>query len=811
MKSRSSEFTSYSWIKKELSQLGWIAKNPNRNPNGQVYTQQECLDDVRIKECLGRKRPEFVVKLSEDKFWIIEAKGKPSMIEKAFSEAIEYADLINNSDIISVPLVSGVAGNDDDGYIVRSAFLEDDEFRPVNFNSREITGLLSVDLVKSLLEKGSSTLDDLEIDELQLLNIADQINEIFHRGSVQKDERATVLSTLLLSLIDNTEPNYNANPVVFVNDINARAEDVLKRNGKGEFFRHIEIKLPTKKDAQEKYKKSLVSVLFLLKKINIKAAMGSGTDILGKFYEVFLKYGNGAKDIGIVFTPRHVTKFAAEVLGVSHDDIVYDPTCGTGGFLVSAYNLVRKNSTSVQTRDFGRYRVFGIELQPRVAAMAIINMIFRGDGKTNIIDNDCLSQCLYIDYEKNQKTVKYFSSEKDSQRAVTRVLMNPPFALKEEGEQEHKFVSHALNQMNDGGLLFSILPFSELIQGGDALVWRREQLLKFNTLLAVISFPEDLFYGSTGKHVCGIVVKKGHPHNFDRDVLWVKIFDDGYRKRKKKRIPVNMEYNDLAASFEIVRNFIQNNERPKVSVPRRIKACPISDDSGFELVPEVYLEGGDFKVEQIRESIQKQLRGILAFLYDRGIFTFGDFKPPQVQEFVPISNKWKKVRLDELFDFVKGYSASSFDLHPLQDVDSKPLFRPTSTVHNLIAGWIEKEVVEKNMVYPPSSLLVSTDGEGSHSYSHITPIGFVPNSNTSVLLPKYKVPLSFLLFISVAITNERWRFSYGRKPKSGRLEKISLTVPINDDGDVDFKAFDNLVESIGEYSIVKVYFDNVES
>lgn len=52
--------------------------------------------------------------------------------------------------------------------------------------------------------------------------------------------------------------------------------------------------------------------------------MNSGTDILGKFYEVFLKYGNGAKDIGIVLTPRNVTEFACEVINVLNKDLIYE-------------------------------------------------------------------------------------------------------------------------------------------------------------------------------------------------------------------------------------------------------------------------------------------------------------------------------------------------------------------------------------------------------------------------------------------------------------------------------------------------------
>ena len=232
-------------------------------------------------------------------------------------------------------------------------------------------------------------LDQKHIHDTEWLKqIAEEINEALHLGSINKDERAAVMATLLLSLIDDTKPNYNASPAVFVKDINNRAEEVLIQHNKREFFKHIVIKLPSKLEAQTKYKKALVSTIFKLMKINIRAAMNSGTDILGKFYEVFLKYGNGAKDIGIVLTPRNVTEFACDVINVTNQDLIYDPTCGTGGFLVSAFDFVRKNSTQEQIREFRKHRIFGVEQQPKIAALAIVNMIFRGDGSNNIIDNN---------------------------------------------------------------------------------------------------------------------------------------------------------------------------------------------------------------------------------------------------------------------------------------------------------------------------------------------------------------------------------------------------------------------------------------
>jgi type I restriction enzyme M protein len=63
--------------------------------------------------------------------------------------------------------------------------------------------------------------------------------------------------------------------------------------------------------------------------------------------------------------------------------------------------------------------------------------------------------------------------------------MNPPFALKKSDEKEFRFIDHALTQMEDGGLLFSILPCSAMVEGSIYKKWRKV-LLQKNTLLSVI-------------------------------------------------------------------------------------------------------------------------------------------------------------------------------------------------------------------------------------------------------------------------------------------------------------------------------------
>jgi len=100
---------------------------------------------------------------------------------------------------------------------------------------------------------------------------------------------------------------------------------------------------------------------------------------------------------------------------------------------------------------------------------------------------------------------------------VTRVLMNPPFALKSSDEQEYRFVEHALRQMSDGGLLFSVMPFSAMVNHGPYQDWRK-RLLERHSLLSVVTFPEDLFY-PIGVHTVGIFVKKGVPQGVT-PVFW---------------------------------------------------------------------------------------------------------------------------------------------------------------------------------------------------------------------------------------------------------------------------------------------------
>lgn len=132
------------------------------------------------------------------------------------------------------------------------------------------------------------------------------------------------------------------------------------------------------------------------------------------------------------------------------------------------------------------------------------------------------------------------------------------------------------------------------------------------------------------------------------------------------------------------------------------------------------------------------------------------------------------MKLDELFDVRNGVVSSGLSISPAPAANHVPYLRPASTQQRTISGWVpESEVGSKN-IYPENTLFVSTNGEGSHSYSYVSRFKFACNSDVSVLLPKREMTLNEKVYYARCITMNRYKFSYGRKPKGDRLKQIEL-------------------------------------
>ena len=787
------EVEAYGFIRDGLRALEWIVKNPSLGTGGQVWTQTQCLAHPKIKAALGLNRPENIVKLTEKHLWVIEAKASRKQLSLAVDEAVSfYCKKINDAPgKMRAVLATGVAGDTDSGFLVKTMIrLDDGQWHVVKINGQESTGLLSPASVKFLLASQTADIRDYAPPQYLFLRAAERINKYLHIGGINKNDRARTMAALLLSVLDEP-PNLETPLPILIGEINLRSKTQLAQNGKPDFAPFVKILPPTNTTNHVKFKYALVLTIQELLNLNIRSAMNSKTDVLGQFYEVFLKYGNGAKEIGIVLTPRHVTRFAVDAVGIGPKDVVLDPACGTGGFLVAAFDHVRRGCSPAQLEKFKEHNLFGIEQESAVALLAIVNMIFRGDGKNNIVEGNCFSTYLSEHTVKGHPSAIFTKGPPSSgSEPVTRVLMNPPFALKGSTDQERRFVSQSLSLMADGGILFSLLPMDVMFGARDDRIWRAEELLKKHTLLSVISFPAELFYPAAQKQVVGVIVKKGFPHPDKQPVFWGRVNRDGHLKVKSKRLaasdmrPPRVEKDDIQEILPVLRGFLANPQTPQKSVPMLCKTARVDfDDPLIELVPEAYLDSVVPNADEINKRLDWQVRENIAGLVTVDL-RYGQAKKtildtaigdrPSVSGSLRRQPKFRAFLLSSLFG-----SLTPGDYHSLADEVSGSI--PVASCADEDNGIVGAYRIPDCNMYE-NVLTIAYNGWPLTTKIH--PYQFAAKDDVAVAVPD-DTPVEALVFLQAMINAERWRFSYYRKCFQAKLGRMLVSLPATSDGKPD--------------------------
>jgi len=630
---------------------------------------------------------------------------------------------------------------------------------------------------------------------------AEMINETLQRNAIPKEIRGRFIATILLAMSDGQDINTSENTLVLIETINAKVRLILKRHGKEEFAKYVRIDEPLTEDNHTKYKKAIVDTHQELLGLNIRSAMNSGKDVLGKFYEVFLKYGNSMKDLGIVLTPRHITRFASEILDINANDLILDPACGTGGFLVGAFDQVKRKSTPKELDKFRLNGIYGIEEQDSIVALAIVNMIFRGDGKNNMIQGNCFKKWLEAKQIEGTLFAKYETEEPPFRtRPITKVLMNPPFSKENDEDKEYMFIDHALDQMQDDGLLFCVLPRGVMVKQKKFANWRKESLLKKNTLLAVIDFPKDVFY-PVGAETCGIIVKKGKPHSKEQKVLWAKVEKDGFVKVKGKRLPSEKTPNQLKEITPLVTQFIKNQNTEIKNIKEFQKVEPIDlDDETIELLPEVYLDEKKPTEKELLSSIDKTLRDTISFMFAGNKVEYFKKNVITKEFFTKPKNKnskvtWKEVPITDIFE---EPNTGAYHKSKALDEGETPLIS-CSTINNGAEGYFE--IPEENIY--SNAITIASDGSPLTSFYHYYP--FTAKDNVLIAIPKQKYKFTTNLFFATQLNRLKWRFSYGRKCYKNKVPKIKIFLPYkNKELDEDY--IENLFKTSETWNLLENIF-----
>lgn len=739
------ESRSRTYTLNELKELGWNLKHPQNG--GNVLEEQEAKHhDSRLDELLGVNKPDFLI-YEHAPVMVIETKNEKEKIDEAIKEAEDYAEQLSKK-YFDVKIAVGVAGNAEQGVIVRNLFKTDKGWVEITGNGYPLTQILNHEQIEQVLLNNRPSTDLKIPTEEEFYEIAEKINQILHDADVNKSDRSAYLGAIVLAL---KEGKIDTNPDLIIRQINANVEAALEESGKTDLIPIFKIK-----GNSEKLKSKLPLVFHNLDRINIRALMNSGADILGKFFETFLRYGNDVKELGIVFTPRHITHFMCQLADINPTDTVYDPACGTGGFLVSAFNIMKEkaSSNSALMEEIKLKQLIGTDAEEsgKIPALAVVNMIFRGDGKSNIYNKNCFT----------------FIPEKFGEKFATKVLMNPPYAKTDEPEAD--FIEHGLSSLKMGGLLCAIIPHS-LLNEKDSAGWRRNLLAK-HTVLAVISTPTDLFYPTAIS--TDIVLIKAHiPHR--GKIFYAHIDNDGFIIYRKKRI--NRQGSQLTQILEYfrTRDTSYYHNEPLYHCYKELD----SDDDICEFVPEYYLDSLPTDRNRLTKLVEQQLRDFCSFY----IKFESSIDGKNIIESNSTIRKTDTFLVRELFESPIKYGIKEL-------VDKRNLREGTTPVissqgtDNGCYGFFDYSSLYK-------APLITSPFTGSIGAAFVQEFDCSPSADCLTLLPHQNLSICELYYIIVTIREERWRFNYGRKMTPARIGRIKV-----DFAKMDYEKIENFRKKI---------------
>ena len=276
---------------------------------------------------------------------------------------------------------------------------------------------------------------------------------------------------------------------------------------------------------------------FLYKRIyqNIKYTQTS-EDILGLFYSEFMKYGGGdGQTLGIILTPKHICELFCDLVELKPNDVVFDPCCGTAGFLIAAmHNMLSQVTDETQRQHIKENQLFGIEEKPDMFCIATTNMIVRGDGKSNLENKDFLKQ-------------NPFELQKDIVASIG--MMNPPYSQGSKANPnlyEIAFSEQLLDSLTKGAKAIVIIPQSAVTGKSKEEKAIKANILKKHTLEGVITCNKNTFYG-VGTNPCIAIFTAWIPHHKDKICKFINYEDDGFEVQKHKGLVETIHAKDKKA------------------------------------------------------------------------------------------------------------------------------------------------------------------------------------------------------------------------------------------------------------------------
>lgn len=348
------------------------------------------------------------------------------------------------------------------------------------------------------------------MEEYEVLKkAATELNEIMHATHINASDRAVYASGMLLAMHVLTPDSLYGTEDAASHYIYSHLMAFLKDLLSPEMYQMTarEFQVLTSDPGRDRYLEELhgsyTQYIFCFIYQNI-FQLSDRMNSIGELFGEFLKYTvQMSTENGKILTPSYISHLMTKLIHVKDTDEVLDVCAGSGGMLVAAYDEMRSGNPGLQLK---KDQLRGIEINPRMATLAVSNMILRGISAEAVVLGNTF---LYSEDKKYDK-----------------LLINPDFTCEENGLP---FLSYGLDMLKEGGEGAVIIQDSA--GGGMASVSARE-ILAHHTLLCSIKMPIDLF-SPNAKVQTNIYLFRAHiPHDFQKIMLLVDFRNEGCRRTK---------------------------------------------------------------------------------------------------------------------------------------------------------------------------------------------------------------------------------------------------------------------------------------
>ena len=556
---------------------------------------------------------------------------------------------------------------------------------------------------------------------------AEDVADVLSSAEILAQHRIPLLGSALLAAASFQPIRRGWSSSESLNDSNIVAQRALKLCGNGEHAEYLTIDIEGLDDG---YADILAAASETLRsKLSESDIRKTASGLLSKIWQRYLRSLIDIRESGAVFTPDHITHFAADTVIPRNGNVkVLDPACGTGGFLAAALN---KND-SVQTAGF--------EKNTEIAALAAVTMALNGKPG-NKIRTGC---GLAGSYE--------MESEADY------VLMNPPFALA--GEPEHLFLDAGLRCLKTGGVLFAVVPSSLICSARNTrgeISWR-QQMLKNHALLAVLKLPQDIFYPHASKGTYAAIIRAHEPHGSRPAVF--RILEDGISRTKTSYHEASES--NMQRLAECLRGWIADSKKFAASPDMEIASLNENIPEICDLSPEhnmgTNITEGYANIAAVKTSTEEGKNSIAACSASPVFVSQGKMLPVK--------------------DFFENYERGGSGLRKHMKPGDVP-FVTTSETRNGISDFISETSAEK--IYPAGCLTISANGGACAAFYH--PYRFAASSDVHVISLKREYSSEKTAeFLCAAVNRESWRFNYFRKFSAKHLESLKVLIPVDTHG-----------------------------